>query len=138
VAQQPREYASVTRRAVAALIDLVPTIGIGFVIAAMAGQIDEYGFVLTGLPVVVWMLAVLCYHAVAEVGFHATLGKWLLGIRVEMLDGSEIGWGASFVRNIVRLADLFVFGLVGLIAIGTSEHKQRLGDRAAGTVVRRA
>jgi uncharacterized RDD family membrane protein YckC len=60
----------------------------------------------------------------------------LLGIRVATVDGSRISWGASIIRNILRIIDaLPFFYLLGAILIWTSPQKQRLGDRVAKTVV---
>ncbi len=131
------KLAGVGRRAIAALIDSIVMIGIGYVIAVMAGQTSENGFQLVGLPALIWFLSMMIYLAAAEVGFGATIGKALLGLRVEMLDGSPMSWEAAFIRNLVRPVDYFPFGLIGAIAIWTSDNKQRLGDRAAATVVRR-
>ena len=58
-----------------------------------------------------------------------------LGLKVVTEDGRPIEWGASIIRNLLRIIDgLFVY-LVGAILIWTSPMKQRLGDLLAGTVV---
>lgn len=65
-----------------------------------------------------------------------TLGKKILQLQVVMVDGTPISFGASFWRNILRLADLMpFFYLAGFIAIFTNSRSQRLGDLVAGTVV---
>jgi uncharacterized RDD family membrane protein YckC len=65
-----------------------------------------------------------------------TLGKWLLGIRVLDQSGLELQFSQVALRNILRPIDtLPVWGLVGGIFILWTEHRQRLGDLAAGTVV---
>ena len=65
----------------------------------------------------------------------ATLGKMALGLRVVKTDGSPITWTDSIIRNLLRIIDgLFIY-LVGAIFVWTSPLKQRLGDRAAHTVV---
>ncbi len=75
------------------------------------------------------------YFTLLEGFFGATAGKMLLGLRVVQLDGSPITWREAIVRNLLRPIDEIVFYLVGAIAIWSSPRKQRLGDRAADTVV---
>ena len=59
-----------------------------------------------------------------------------MGIKVVKEDGSECTYGAAFGRNILRLIDVLpTIYIVGLIAIASSEKRQRIGDQAAGTVV---
>ena len=54
--------------------------------------------------------------------FVATLGKLLLGLRVVNVDGSRIGWGASIIRNLLRIIDaLPFFYLFGAILICTAQ-----------------
>ncbi|HEV7237477.1 MAG TPA: RDD family protein, partial [Ktedonobacteraceae bacterium] len=77
----------------------------------------------------------LVYYIVMEATQGATLGKMALGLRVVKVNGSPISWTESIVRNLLRIIDgLFVY-LVGAIFVWTSPLKQRLGDRAAQTVV---
>lgn len=81
------------------------------------------------------------YFAFCEWHWGQTVGKNALGIEVVSLGGaegrsSEQGGGITFaqasMRNLLRLIDFFV---VGWVLIATGERRQRLGDRAAGTVV---
>jgi uncharacterized RDD family membrane protein YckC len=65
-----------------------------------------------------------------------TLGKKLMGIKVVKEDGSECGLGASILRNLLRIIDYLPFYyLLGFIVMAMSDKRQRVGDRAAGTVV---
>ncbi len=65
-----------------------------------------------------------------------TLGKWLLGLRVLDRTGLELQFTQVALRNLLRIVDtLPAWGLVGGIFILCTEHRQRLGDLAAGTVV---
>jgi uncharacterized RDD family membrane protein YckC len=51
-------------------------------------------------------------------------------------DGTPIDVDAALVRYLfLFLAPLGFLGLVTLVMIATSEKKQRLGDKAAGTIV---
>jgi uncharacterized RDD family membrane protein YckC len=65
----------------------------------------------------------------------ATLGKRMVGIRVVGEDGEHVTIGAAIVRNLLRLVDALFFYLVAFVFAVTSTRGQRLGDRAAHTVV---
>jgi len=84
-------------------------------------------------------LIVFAYDVLFEVLNNGrTIGKQAAGIRVLGQGGEPIRFLASAVRNIVRIIDFLpVFYLVGSISIVTTEHDQRLGDLAAGTIVAR-
>ena len=81
---------------------------------------------------------VLAYYFVMEAATGKTLGKMLMGLRVQALDGAYTPM-KSFIRNLLRIIDgLPVFYLLGLIVMVSSKRKQRIGDMAAGTVVVKA
>lgn len=66
----------------------------------------------------------------------ATPGKRRCGLVVVRRDGSPCGLEAAFVRNIVRFVDFLPpFYGFGLASMALSADFQRLGDRAAGTLV---
>lgn len=75
------------------------------------------------------------YFTLLEGFFGATAGKMLLGLRVVQLDGSQITWREAIVRNLLRPIDEIIFYLVAAISVWASPRKQRLGDRAAQTIV---
>ena len=130
------EHVGVGLRAVATIIDTALLFVIGYFIAVFTGGTVEGGFHLMGGPAFLWLLVALVYYIVLEAGFGTTLGKRLIGLSVVRLEGgSPIDWQASIVRNVLRLVDGFLFYLVGAIAVWTSDKKQRIGDRVAGTVV---
>ena len=133
-------YVGVGRRFLAILIDLVILGVIDYIISlAFGGVRTEGGSVsvsLTGLPALIIALIPVLYYIVLEAIMGGTLGKMLLGTRIVTVDGSRIGWGASIVRNLLRIIDVLPFAyILGAILIWTSPYKQRLGDRVAHTVV---
>ena len=77
----------------------------------------------------------LGYYIVCEAATGATLGKRMVGIRVVNEDGSHVTFGAAVVRNLLRLVDCLFFYLVGALFAISSPRGQRLGDRAAHTLV---
>ncbi len=80
----------------------------------------------------------LGYYTLCEAASGATLGKRMVGIRVVREDGAHVTLGAALVRNLLRLVDGLFFYLVGALFALTSARGQRLGDRAARTVVVRS
>lgn len=74
------------------------------------------------------------YLWILEGCFGATLGKIIVGIRVARTTANT-GLAASAIRNAFRIVDGLGFYLVGAIAAGCSQFRQRLGDMFAGTVV---
>ena len=65
-----------------------------------------------------------------------TPGKRIAGIRVIQRSGRAIGLLESMARNFIRYIDQIpFFYAVGVIAVFSTRHHQRLGDLAAGTLV---
>lgn len=132
-----QQYAGVGSRFLAILIDGI-ILGIVFgIINAILGTALKGSFAISGIE----GLLLLIYYSCMEATMGATLGKKILGLRVVKEDGSPIGWGDSIIRNLLRIIDsipFFIPYLLGAILVWTSPRKQRLGDRAAHTVVVKA
>ena len=77
------------------------------------------------------------YHMVFEVFFRGqSPGKRFMGIRVVRGDGSPVNPGASFLRNLLRFADTFMFlYLIAFICMLVSPGFRRFGDWVADTLV---
>ena len=98
------------------------------------------GYANAGLNVggnAVWMLLALGigYYIACEGTTGATLGKRMVGIRVVGEDGEHVTFGAAVVRNLLRVIDALFFYLIGFLFALASTRGQRLGDRAAHTIV---
>ena len=133
------QYVGVGLRSVAAIIDTAILFVVGYIVASLTGGTTSAGFQLQGAPFFLWLVLALLYYIAMEATGGATIGKRLIGLKVATLEGeSPVDWRASIVRNLLRLVDGIAFYLVGAILIWTSDKKQRLGDRIAGTVVLRA
>lgn len=118
--------AGVGPRAIAIIIDAVLVGIVGGIVAAAIGTDAFY-----------WSFGLLTfvYFVVMEKTQGATVGKMALGLKVVMEDGSALSWGASLIRNLLRIIDgLFVY-LIGAIFVWTSPRKQRIGDRVGKTLV---
>lgn len=93
------------------------------------------GIVVAGKAFWLFLALGIGYYVVCEATTGATLGKRMVGIRVVGEDGEHPTLGAAVVRNLLRLVDSLFFYLVGGIFALSSPLGQRLGDRAAHTVV---
>lgn len=141
-------YVGVGRRFLATVIDwlfallwVIPLSQVTKIVTHDAGgtTLTSYRFQLDGWRFAVAALLTVFYYIVLEGILGATVGKFLFGVRVVREDGSKMGWGASVTRNLLRVVDLFPFVvpyLLGSVMVWTGgSQKQRIGDRAAGTVV---
>jgi len=138
------EYAGIPLRFVAVLLDAVIVFfpaGIIFGLLTGGGYTQtgngyaNAGINIEGKSFLVFLLLGFGYYVVCEGGTGATLGKRMVGIQVIGEDGSDLTLGAAVVRNLLRIVDSLFFYLVGAIFALTSAQGQRLGDRAAHSLV---
>jgi uncharacterized RDD family membrane protein YckC len=102
-------------------------------VGAIAGFFNAWGW-WTVFPFVVGLLMVL-YVLYAEVSWGGTLGKRILGLRVQTVSGGRITYSQSFIRNISKIHPLLLL-LDWLIGIATpGDRRQKYSDRIAGVVV---
>lgn len=126
--------AGLVSRALAWLVDVlirgVFYIGIGFLLLLLGDT--GYGLFLLTAFLLEWFYPVL-FEVLRD---GQTPGKKAYAIRVIHDDGTPVGWSASLLRNLLRVADflpvLYGFGIVSLML---NRDFKRLGDLAAGTVV---
>ncbi|MCW4044231.1 MAG: RDD family protein [Candidatus Bathyarchaeota archaeon] len=76
------------------------------------------------------------YFAFMEVNSGATIGKKVLGFKVQMVNGSKLMFNAAFIRNISKIYGFFLL-LDWIIGIATPgpDRRQKYTDRMAGTTV---
>ena len=126
---EPMVYQGVAIRFVALLIDNI-------ILAAIILKLEPM------LPLSVWsfiaFIIYTSYYTYFEGTRGQTIGKMTMKISVVREDGSPIDMSTAFIRTILRIIDGLLIYLVGAIFIWTSHKKQRLGDRAAKTVVIKA
>jgi len=77
------------------------------------------------------------YHTAFDVFCRGqSPGKRIMGIRVVRGDGSPVNPGASFLRNLLRFADSFLFlYLIVFLCMAVSPGFRRFGDWVADTLV---
>ena len=86
-------------------------------------------------PFLLGLIEVL-YFAILDVYWGATIGKKVLGLQVQMVNGDKVDFGKAFLRNISKIYPLFLFldWLVGVVTPG-ADRRQKYTDRLAGTTV---
>src|SRR5689334_2766691 len=139
--------AGIGSRALAAITDLV-IVFVAFLVIAVASLALRLtrGFVFVGASST-WGAALLVLAQFALLwGYYVlfeglmdgqTPGKRLHRIRVVREGGYSVTFGASAVRNLIRVIDmqpLFLY-LVGMISVLVTKRGRRLGDIVAGTIV---
>lgn len=138
------ENAGIPLRFVAVLLDAVLFFfPLGLVFGVLSGGgYDEHaggqrnvGVELSGSAWLFLLAIGLGYYVFFEAATGATLGKRIVGIRVVGEEGDPVTFGAAVVRNLLRVVDGLFCYLVGAIFALVSDRGQRLGDRAARTVV---
>jgi uncharacterized RDD family membrane protein YckC len=121
----------------AIIIGVIASILWSFIFVSMlvTGVLFGYGYPLI-FPLIVGVLMVL-YFAFFEVNWEgATLGKRLLGLKVQTTDGGKIGYDKSIIRNISKIYWILLL-LDWIVAIATpgDDRRQKYTDRIAGTTV---
>jgi uncharacterized RDD family membrane protein YckC len=95
-----------------------------------------YGWLVTDPLCLLFLAGMVVYFVVLEGTTGATVGKWLLKIRVVDTNGDTPGVRRAAVRNLLRVVDaLPTFNILGVVLILTSLERARFGDRIAKTRV---
>jgi uncharacterized RDD family membrane protein YckC len=133
---EPPNYAGLWRRCLASLLDnlvwilfyfwfYVWIVGGALLASDTAGLLAEFVFFS------LWFN----YFAFCEWRWGQTIGKNATGIEVRSIDRApRLTYMQASIRNLLRLVDFFV---VGELMIAADDRRQRLGDKAAKTVVLR-
>lgn len=105
---------------------------------AQGGDVEKIAAaILVALIVIVIFMIFFGYFIVFEIFWSGqTPGKRALGIRVVRDGGYPIDFGASLVRNIIRIGEqLLGYYALSAVSMVFSPENKRLGDLAAGTIV---
>ena len=128
-------YAKLEKRVLSALVDYVIYYSLFFIYVSLLGtESEDGGMRVTGwlaTPIFIFWIALF---PILEGITGQTLGKMIFGTRVVTSSGREINIGISFTRHLLQSVDLF-FGLTGILSIYYSDKNQRIGDKAANTIV---
>jgi uncharacterized RDD family membrane protein YckC len=141
------QYAGLWRRLLALLVDMLLFCACFFPVTRLVKGVwlmspNDHrwvrGWFISDPLCLIFLLVMALYFVLLEGLAGATLGKWLLGLRVVRVDGSRPGLWKSALRNALRLVDsLPTLGILGAILISRSVERARFGDRVAGTRVLR-
>ncbi len=87
------------------------------------------------LPLIFGILWVL-YFVILDVAWGATIGKRLLGLQVQTVNGGKVPFDKAFIRNISKIYWIFLIldWLIAVVTPGT-DKRQKFTDRIAGTTV---
>ena len=87
------------------------------------------------LPFLLGILEII-YFVFMEVTYGASLGKRILGLRVQTTSGGKVPTDKAFIRNISKIFWLFLIldWLIGIVTPG-ADRRQKYTDRIAGTTV---
>ncbi len=125
-------------RLVALIIDsiicLIPFFIIYFVIAVETNFFRYGGFVVG--PFIFGIIEVI-YFVILEVYWDGTtIGKRIMGLQVQLVNGGKVTMDKSFIRNITKIYWLFLLidWLVAIVTPG-NDRRQKFTDRYAGTTV---
>jgi uncharacterized RDD family membrane protein YckC len=133
VAYEPQ----LARRVAAALLDYTLFFGIMFGYATIFGeplgdgQFYVHGFGNLFAVALLWFL----YFPVMEGLWGFTLFKGLFDLKVVSDRRRDLDVGVALKRHLFDPIDFFMFGLVAIILVKTSDEHQRIGDLVANTRV---
>ena len=93
-------------------------------------------WILSDVSFILGIIEVL-YFVFLEVSWDgATIGKKIMGLKVQMTNGSKVTFDKSLIRNISKIFWIFLIldWLLGVLSPG-SDPRQKYTDRIAGTTV---
>lgn len=126
------------RRIAAGLIDYLIVYCFAFLLIILIGDpTDDGGYKLSGIELLIPVLAWLVVTVIIECTIGATLGNSLVGLKAIPInrDLRNLTFFESLKRHLLDIVDMSFFGLVGIIAINSTNYNQRVGDLLAGTIV---
>jgi uncharacterized RDD family membrane protein YckC len=135
------EIASLTRRVLGGLIDLIIT----YILVIMLGSVSKLGKVehtnvntsvsVTGWNFIISLIICFLLFSLMEFLHGKTIGKYITGTKVVSDKYQDIKIWQALLRNQIRLIDIIGFYLVGFISLLLNKKRQRLGDFIAKTYV---
>lgn len=125
-------------RALALAIDIACIMVLGTIVEMLTIPLQIVsGDMATGIRMLLMFMISVAYAVALEWFWHGqTVGKRLLGLRVQDADGLRLRFSQILIRNLLRAVDsLPVLYMVGVVAVLVTRRAQRLGDIAANTMV---
>lgn len=100
----------------------------------MGGLSIAFVYLAPSLETILDIIVGAAYFTVGVGAYATTVGKRLLGLRVERPDGSRVGWGRAFARYWAYYASTFLL-LIGYLMVAFRDDKRALHDLICDTVV---
>lgn len=125
------------KRIVATLIDYGITGILFFMYTKHFGEYNEIenNYSVSGLKSLPILIYWFVYHILIEHLFSATLGHFMVDLKVTNLDGEKTAISQNIKRHLLDFLDIFMWGIPAIISIKNTEKNQRLGDLWAKTIV---
>jgi len=119
------------------ILRLIALIIDGIILAIVAAIL--FFILVFPLDALLWPLVVgvlmLLYFLFLDVNYGGTLGKRIVGLKVQTVNGGRINYSQSVIRNISKIYWLLIL-LDWIIGIATpGDKRQKYTDRIAGVVV---
>jgi len=129
-------YASFSRRAVAAILDLIFFLIFAFVISQIFPSSSNHIVVVSMLIIAGWLYSSIMVSSKLK----ATFGKMILGIYVTDIAGKQMGflraagrWLSKFLMAVLSV--LLIIPIAGFFTIGFTRKRQAVHDMVANTLV---
>jgi len=131
------DLAPLRDRCLGLFIDILLTAGVCLLLVYFVYWIAYLGELFQAIIPFLAILLFFSYTLCMEIfNKGQSIGKMTMGVRVLKLDGSEPSLSDYLIRSLFHMIDTYLcLGILGSIFIATSENRQRMGDRAANTVV---
>ncbi len=127
-------------RLVAFIIDSIIVSIVSFIllfIAAVATIVTGAfyaGFYIFFFWLVVGVLYII-YFTIFDVVWGGSIGKMLLGLKVQTVDGGKVSFEKALIRNVSKFYGLVIIDWIIAIATPGKDKRQKWTDRIAGTTV---
>lgn len=135
-----KKISGLAHRMLNGTLDLVAALSFIFCFGCVTGMGASSSPMRASVAVRGWSFialgAVVCLvYGFMEYWSGKTPAKYIVGTHVRSSDGSDLSLGQAVIRNLLRLVDFIVFGLVGLIPMLLTDDHKRFGDLLADTRV---
>ncbi len=113
-----------------------------FAITPLFGTTTIYGVTISYAPWwASWLSPLLStfimilYSAILDVVWGGTIGKRLLKLQVQTVNGGKVPFDKAFIRNISKIYGLVIIDWLVAILTPAADKHQKYTDRMAGTTV---
>jgi uncharacterized RDD family membrane protein YckC len=112
---------------------------IGAILAIAAWFGGGFGYFFGGIGFLffwlIWGILAVLYYTILDTSWGATIGKRIMGLQVQMVNGGKVSLEKALIRNISKIYPLLLLldWLIGIVTPG--DKRQKFSDRYAGTIV---